>query len=333
MGRIRKFTPLGWAVVALLLLLTGCGKEAKAPPELEVPDEFVPAVAAATDAPVQEDIEMYTALLYYSDGHGHLVPVSEKIAWQEGIAKATLYALAESPDRKSQLDSLGIEATLPEDIEIDLDIQEGTATVDLASENMPDDTDDQMLMIASVVNTLMEFDTVEKVMLLWNHEEPETYADGSAMPKEYTAMVANMETEGTPDGEDATVTLYFCNSTGDFLVPLERMAPQLDEEAAIEQLAQINSDSGLVSVLPEGCTILEVRIEDDTAKVNLSYHFSALSEDPTAEQLAYKAIARTLEPFDSCDNLELYVEGVSYEITQATMASGVKGALNVMPQE
>jgi len=316
--------------VAATLLLCACGKKADQPPELEIPQEYVPTAVQQSEEKARETIALYSALLYYSDGHGHLIPIHQKIAWQEGIAKNVLFQLCENEDTRAEYQAMGLYATLPEDAEIDLDISGGLAVVDIASKNLPKDAEAQKLMTASVVNTLLEFDTVRSVKLLFNHEYAKTFADGTALPDVYKEPIENREDENAPEQEESQATLYFCNSTGDFLVPISRTGPIHSAETAVKQLASVNADSGLKSVLPEGCKVLELRIQDGKALVNLSEPFREYSGNSRALQRAYQAISETLKPYGDYKALEVYVEGELFEWTTETMG-GSLAQINTLP--
>jgi len=313
-----------------MLTLCACSNDNQ-PPELEVPEEFVPTVSTVESSQSQEVIPTYSATLYYSDGHDHLIPINQKVSWQEGIAKSVLYHLAVNPDTQKEYESMGLYATLPEDVSIDLDISATHAVVDLVSSQLPRDAKAQKLMEASIVNTLMDFENVSTVEILWNHQKIENYADDTAVPDHYTAQVLNLEDDFTPEQEGSTATLYFCNSTGDFLVPVERFGPIHDAQTAVQQLTKAPASSGLSSLIPEGCEVLDVRVLEDSVLVNFSDDFRTLADQPESLNLAYRGIAETIRPYADFETLEFYVEGELFEWTAQTISRHKPGEFNQLP--
>ena len=123
--------------------------------------------AAVTDPAAAETIsptgETKTVVLYFTDQEGEqLVAEERQIAKVEGIAKASIEALLSGP-KDSDLQS-----ALPEGVRLlDINIKsDGLAIVDFSGdlkENMADSNKKEKTAIYSIVNTLTEFPTVERV--------------------------------------------------------------------------------------------------------------------------------------------------------------------------
>ena len=97
-----------------------------------------------------------------SDGE-HLVAVEKDIAKVEGIARQTINALIEGPDFQS-----GLLPTIPAGASLlDINVKDdGLCIVDFSEElvaNMPGGKLNEQLTVYSIVNTLCQFPTVERV--------------------------------------------------------------------------------------------------------------------------------------------------------------------------
>ena len=119
---------------------------------------------AAVDEAPAPSVDTRRITLYFAAADGTL-------SKQEGIARATLNELIAGPHDESLLPTLPA-GTILEGI----NIADGLCTVDFSSELVADlsqDTDQQLLALYSVVNTLCQFETVEQVRIL---------VDGQALP-------------------------------------------------------------------------------------------------------------------------------------------------------
>ena len=126
---------------------------------------------AAVDEAPAPSVDTRRITLYFAAADGTLSPETRDIPKQEGIARATLNELIAGPQDESLLPTLPA-GTILEGI----NIADGLCTVDLSSELVADlsqDTDQQLLALYSVVNTLCQFETVEQVRIL---------VDGQALP-------------------------------------------------------------------------------------------------------------------------------------------------------
>ena len=343
---IRQFGALCLAGV-LALTVSGCSREG---PELpEAPTEIVPAssqeittlpqvtettVAAADDQAVQEGGQTVSTVLYYQDNSGYLVPVMREIPYAEGIAKAALMKLVVSEEDQQSLAARGVKAPIPEGSRIDLDIQQGIATVDVILSSNLESSRDEGCVLGAVVNTLLEFDTVDQVKVLINGQKVSKMSRGTEVEAVYTAAIENMDPMGMPSSANAQTQLYFTNQTGAFLVPVKRVTTgEIIALTAAQALTDPGPAGNLVSLLPPNCRVLDVNVDQNgIATVDFSEEFLSLSALPASEQLAIRGLNLTLTGIDGVQQVAITVEGEPYEPTAATMGtnSGGRTYLNTM---
>lgn len=163
---------------ALVFAAAGCAKQ-QSSEQVVVKDQIPVAAQTGTDAKPDTDGEaepkapakaekVRQATLYYMDTTGCTVPVSRDIPWTEGIAKATLGYLVDTQS-DAVLQGLGLKAPLPKGTELELDIADGKATVDVKlPEKGFESKEQESAAIAAMVNTLLEFPTVKSVTFLFN---------------------------------------------------------------------------------------------------------------------------------------------------------------------
>ena len=141
--------------------IVGSGENGAADPTSADPGAAVMDPAAAET--ISPTGETKTVVLYFTDQEGEqLVAEERQIAKVEGIAKASIEALLSGP-KDSDLQS-----ALPEGVRLlDINIKsDGLAIVDFSGdlkENMADSNKKEKTAIYSIVNTLTEFPTVERV--------------------------------------------------------------------------------------------------------------------------------------------------------------------------
>lgn len=306
----------GIALLAILLIipaiLSGCGEpETKAEPTGQQE-----TIAGDSQRSLRDTV------LYYRDGSGYVVPVMRRIPWEEGIGRAALRFLIAGSGEDAQLAAMGIYPPLPAGTEVDLDIDEGLATVDLRTKTDCASTTEEAAMVAAVVNTLLEFDTVDEVKLLSNGKEVEKLPLGTDLTC-YTEPVPNIEPAGAPAGEEGKIRLYFANQTGTFLVPVLRvMDVGASPVEAAEEMLSPAEGTGLVSLLPPTTEIHSVTIgENGVATIDLSGEFQSLSELPGMERMAVRGLIMTLTQFKNIEDVQITINGEPYEPAATTMAS------------
>ncbi|MDX9872765.1 MAG: GerMN domain-containing protein [Clostridia bacterium] len=123
-----------------------------------------PTVVIETTQTAVMDGPTQTIALYFKDANQRLVLEERAIGKVEGIARATMQELIKGPAQA------GLEATLPVNTQLlDINIRpDGLAIVDFSGElvtDLPASETAEKLAVYSIVNTLTQFPTVEKVEL------------------------------------------------------------------------------------------------------------------------------------------------------------------------
>lgn len=124
------------------------------------------------------------------------------------------------------------------------------------------------------------------------------------------APVSTADTVQTT-AESSTVTLYFADSTGKNLVAEQRQIPKtlgLARASMNELLKGPGSTSGLLPVVADGTTLLDINIKNGTAVVDLSKEIEQALKQVSANLTVY-AIVDTLTQFPTVKQVQLRVEG------------------------
>ena len=280
-------------------------------------------VPVNADLPAQEE-QMVSTVVYYQDNYGYLVPVMCNVALQDGIAKATLNMMVQSPQNDMNAARLGLRTVLPENTTFDLDIAGGLARIDLSKEvlSLPDAAAESN-MVTAIVQTLTEFDSVDKVEFLIGGQKIETLTHGTDVSQTFERGDINLESavSASMDQRLASVQLYFPCESSAVVVPVTRMVyPRADLNTAILELAKgPSTDSPLEQTLPAGCGLIDVKVENGTACLNFTREFADLVNNTDGGRLALKALVLTCTQFEGVNRVEILVEGEKYDPGAGTL--------------
>lgn len=271
-----------------------------------------------------------STVVYYQDNYGYLVPVMCSMAYEDGVAKATLQRMIQSPENDMAAARLGLRTVLPEGTTIDLDIHDGVARIDLSREVLGmADAAAENCMICAIVQALTEFDSVKQVEFLVGGQRLDHLTHGTDISKPFERGEINPESSVAGASSLEAVTLYFPCESGSVVVPVTRMVySNADLNTAVLELAKgPSTQSPLERALPAGCGLIDVQVEDGCAKVNFTKEFAALVENSDGGRLALKALVLTCTQFEGVDRVEILVEGQSYDPGEGALA--VPGFANV----
>lgn len=285
-----------------------------------------PASETAAEAiPTQPPAQKASTIVYYQDNDGYLVPVMCTVPMEDGIAKATLNMMVQSVGNDMQAARLGLRTVLPENTTIDLDIAGGLARIDLSKEVLSlADAAAEMNMVTAIVQTLTEFDTVQEVEFLIGGQKLEKLPHGTNISGRFKRGDLNLEAAaGAMTVSDARpVTLYFPSESGAVVVPVTRLVySNPDINTAVLELVKGPSATGsLENVLPAGCGLIDVTVEDGVAKLNFTREFADLALNSDGGRMALKALVLTCTQFEGVKSVVILVEGEPFDPGQGTLS-------------
>jgi germination protein M len=287
-----------------------------------------PAEQTNAQTQQQDDTNSRKTVLYFRDASGYIVPIMKKIPVEEGIAKAALKCLVAGTDEDTTLAAMGVSAPIPAGTGIDLDIASSKATVDLKMAQKCADKASEEAMLTSVVNTLLEFATVDKVSVLINGQAVTKMENGAEVKSVYDAQILNIEPAGAPSGADGKLELCFANDAGKVLVPVYRVAgDNVTLANTISEMMQPAEGSNLASIFPPSCDVLGVTVSDSgVATIQFSKEFLSISDTPQMEAMALRAIGTVCKQFHGVKSFKITAGGKDFDPTVSTASiSGGSG--------
>lgn len=148
---------------------------------------------------------------------------------------------------------------------------------------------------------------------------------GCGTPKTTTNTSTNSPADTTSpspsnSGSDSTkptpaspvkVTVYFPTSDAAGLVPVERTVTVTNQDVIRALFKEFsNPPSGLVAPLPKGTELLDAKIKDGIATINLSKNFKSNFEGgATGEQMVLYSIVNSLTSLPDVKSVEFLLEG------------------------
>ncbi len=311
--------------VAVLILLILCFSACRIPPALTEPPSPAPTeepavteppgacTETAAPAPTANGGRTVSASLYYITDEGYLLPVVERIPWEEGIAAACLARLTATPERENELGRQGLSAPIPAGTAVRLSIADGEASVDLTALPELENARREENLFTAIVNTLTAFPSVDTVSITIDGHAGRT-ALGTALPERAGKTALNSE-DGTVQvsGNAKPLTLYFPNSMGSHFIPVTRYSQSSGLYAAISALAGGTELSGLIGCFPKDTLVLGAAIENGLLTVNLSEDFKRIGETPGLYSLAMQSVLLTAMQYGSVDEVDFTVNGTHFE--------------------
>lgn len=318
-----KWPHLAAAVIILIAIVVLCvtasdngGDNGNELPPQSTPSPFL------TPVETPESERNMDTVAYYQDDNGYLVPVMRTIRAQEGVARATLSLMVKGVYNDMEAARMGLRCVIPENTTFDLDISGGCARVDLSRDalNSPDAVSEQNMVMA-IVQTLTDFPTVDKVRFLIDGKEVTSLPFGTNLAGEFQKGYMNLEGSDIPNSE-SVVTLYFTQDAPGLIVPVTRVVyGKSDIQTAVMELVKGPSDlSPLNGVIPSGCGLKSVKVENGTAYVDFTREFISIAEETDGGRLALRALVLTCLQFEGVKEVRVLVEGEEYDTGEGTLA-------------
>ncbi len=297
-----------------------------------------PAVQTSADgtqaASASAQTPMQSVICWYEDGDGYLVPVTQQVAQQDGIAKATLSLMVKSSQNDLTAARMGLKNILPEGTSFDIDISGGKARVDLSKEALNCmSAEEELLMVHGTAAALCCFDTVEQVSFLFDGQKRSQLTHGTDVSGVFSMDNINVESADVTSSVYADqMQLYFPSASGRMLVPVTRtvFSPADLSTAILELVKGPKKDSGLEQAVQEKCGIRSVTVKNGVATIDFTREFAGIAENDDGGQLAVRAVVFTASQFPGVEKVNILVEGEPFRPAPETATTFVNQASEVM---
>ncbi|MBS3938205.1 MAG: GerMN domain-containing protein [Peptococcaceae bacterium] len=312
---------LSFIVVLLTSLLTACWPlDALLPVRQPVVTPLRQGSFAPTALPVLAAGETHQRVLWLLDHSSrYVVPFVLNVPRVEGMARAAVMRLIDSPINQQAIHGTGLRLPLPSETSIrGLTIRDGVARIDFSEAFLGYTEAMEKLVVDAVVLTLTEFPNIESVQFMVHGEQVPVLPGGTetARPIRRTDRAINREPEGPVGGSTAQVLLYFTSASPEnyiYFVPVTRTITQqvnLLEAVVNELIAGPPKGSGLWHDLPSAARVRGVRLNSlGIAEVDFTREIYAHGASATAETAILGAVLHTLSELPGVQGVRFTVEG------------------------
>lgn len=265
--------------------------------------------------------------LYYQDIDGYIVPVTRRIAKQDGIAKATVKGLIDSSLSREKLEYFGLYPTIPEGTVIrGLNIKEGLATIDfnegfLGSKSKAEEKN----AITSLVYTLTEFKTITNIKILINGKTINKSNFGNDFSGYFSRdnTLVNMANLKTAEGFNKVDVYFFkkANSNYTYIIPVsfeEPAEPDMNQaESVIEHLVDSGLPKGLSSEIPDGVVLIGSSVKDNILTLNFSQELLKYG-GTTREEGILQQLLLPMKQIKGITSVKILIDGKSAQLPEGT---------------
>lgn len=217
------------------------------------------------------------------------VQLDEK-APSESKIYAVIDALYKGPKTTNLQGSTSIDLKIK-----NISLKDQTAFINFSEEYDELEIDDQMMIRASLVYSLTELEFVTGIEFL-KENQPLTNSKGEKIGEMTRSNILTGALDPTPPTDMQTIILYFTKPNSDKLYAEPRDI-QVNENIPLEkyimdELIKGPKTEGLISPLPVGTKLNDIKTQESVSQVDLSY--DKVMASPIGEQLLVYSIVNSL---------------------------------------
>ncbi len=271
-----------------------------------------------------EEDGMRKTVLYFKNSENYLVPVMRRLPWEEGIAKATINNMIDSPELRESLKETGLLPVIPAGTEIlgiSINDETGLCKINFSENLLNSESEkEEESLIKGIVYTLTEFPAVEKVQMLVSGKEISNTKHGNNISG--TIARENINLIGNLDQGKSKVVVYYKGQTDnnyEYYVPMTvpTLAPIANVYSALDMLFEgPPEDLGFHSEIPDDIKLYGIEVKNGTAYVDISLDTSLEETSEVNISDIIKNIGLTLSEFEEIETVELLIDG---EIINSTV--------------
>ncbi len=273
-----------------------------------------------------EEVMRLTTFYFPDEGNNFVVPFSKEIPRVEGIGRFALEQMIEGRKSQEFLQGTGLRAPFPYGTEIrGLTIRDGLARVDFSKDFLNYSLEDERLVITSLLYTLTEFPTVDRVELQVEGKTMTILPGGTSIGEVMTRK-RGINLEIADDLEDFQAAnrliVYFNTRLGEeqrhYYVPITRIISGTDNlpQAALEELLRgPRPGLPLYSAIPTETMLKDLTVGGGIASVNFSSELLNFKGGAVAAEHILGQLVLTLTELPEIKEVQAFVDGEPTTLT------------------
>lgn len=241
--------------------------------------------------------------LYYQDKEGYLVPVTRRVEKEVALAKLAITGLIDSSINREELEYFGLYPVLPMGTEIlGINIKDGNAVIDFNEKLLDYETEGaERSIVTSIVYTLTEFNTIEKVKILIKGRTISKLKYNSDL-SDYMSrddVLINSNKVNLEQGNKKLDIFLFrsLNNKFSYIVPMSKQLSEFGEDKLIEKIVSFlikeKMPEGFYSQLPQDVNLIGSEIKGNVLRLDFSKEIMNIGgnarEDGVIKQILYTA--------------------------------------------
>lgn len=274
-----------------------------------------------------DDVKMLTITPYYQDKDGCVIPVSRKIAKQEGVARAAVNCLIDSSTNREELEYYGLYPVLPMGTEIlGLNLKEGMAVIDFNKRILEYGSEaNERSIVTSLVYTLTEFKTIKDVKIMINGYAAGKLKYGTDVSGILNRgnILANKNRVSLKEGL-AKTDIYVFKTVKDgfsYLLPVsvefEGSGNKNLPGRIVELLGSQPADGSLYSEVPKDTKLIGYSVNSNLLTLNFSGEL--LNYGGTAkEQGILDQIVHSMKQIEGIERIRILIDGKRVDLAEGT---------------
>lgn len=265
--------------------------------------------------------------VYYQDKDGYLVPVTRRIPKQLSVARASINLLIDTPINREQLAYFELYPVLPQGTEFSINIKDGIAIIDFNGKLLEyNDKNEERNIIASVVYTLTQFETINEVRILMNGYIQQRLKYGADISENLSRKNVLVNTAGKNVNLERgmqKLDVYFLKTikSGIYMIPVSMECIDLDEEnlqgEIIKYLCKAPENQELFSELPGNVKLIGSSIKDGSLTLNLSIDIGSYG-GTQREYGMINQILYSMKQIDNINRIKFLIDGEEKVFTEGT---------------
>ncbi len=277
----------------------------------------------------QEETMVRYTTFYYQDNDGLLIPITRKTVRVEGIGKAAINSLVDVPVIREDVGRVGLYPVLPSDLRINgMTIRDGLAILDLNEQILKYQTEqNERNIIDSIVYTLSEFHTIDRVQLLINGEKYNTLKFGTPISTAISRQGINSINidQSANESNKEIIEVYYTKLIHNkylYYVPVSKEinSPTSDANRYMKTLDKlIRGDIGytsLKSYVPEKSSLQGIQVDGQTVILDFNDAILNATESDTSFNIMLKQILLSFKQFGKVKKIKITVNGKSIDLPQ-----------------
>lgn len=270
--------------------------------------------------------ETLAITVYYQDREGDLIPVTRKVEKQVGIAKIAVNSLIDTSYTREELEYYGLYPVFPMGTQIlGLNLKEGHVTVDFNEKLLDYETEAaEKSIITSLIYTLTEFKTIEKVTILVNGKKANKlkFNTDVSEPLGRTQILINSNKVNLDEGNQK-LDIYLLKSANNkfsYFLPVSMQHTGANQDNLHQMIVFLSGDAiekRFFTEVPTGTKLISSRVEGKVLKLDLSDKFGkgggTAREDGMVKQVLY-----TAKQLDGIESVMFIIQGGSGYMTEGT---------------